>query len=86
MKNIDFQPSATTEKVFVASVTVGRHSVLLRLDAREKGVVRLDAAKPLMPMWEAIDSGGFRNQRQATAFAAKWLKAANAQKSTMPRL
>lgn len=57
MKNIDFQPSATTEKVFVASVTVGRHSVLLRLDAREKGVVRLDAAKPLMPMWEAIDNG-----------------------------
>ena len=65
-----------------------RHKTVprLRLDAREKGVVRLDAAKPLMPMWEAIDSGGFRNQRQATAFAAKWLKAANAQKSTMPRL
>ena len=81
-----FEKSPTTPAVFVAEVRVGRWSVTLRVDAREKPV-RVDAAKPLEPMWIAIDGGdGFNTTTDAKAFASRWLRAAKEQATLSPRL
>jgi hypothetical protein len=80
-----FEKSPTTPAVFVAEVRVGRWSVMLRVDAREKPV-RVDAAKPLEPFWQAIDNGGFNTTTDAKAFASRWLRAAKEQATLSPRL
>lgn len=64
---------------------VRKVSVALRIDARDKGALRVDM-HTLGP-WEAIDGGvPQRTLISAKVLAERWVSAANAQKTLHPRV
>lgn len=70
-----------------ADVPCGRRVYHLgfRIDGRE-GPYRVDAWKPLIPVWEAIDGGvGFSSVKEAKAFVTSWRRLATEQGELSPR-
>jgi hypothetical protein len=69
-------------------VKIGKreHLLIFRIDGRE-GLYRVDVARPIFNIWEAIDGGeGFKTVRAAQVWVSSWTCAAVVQEDLTPRM